>query len=82
MRIDKFLSVVGILKRRNQAQDMLKNNLIFINAISSKASREVKIGDIVEIKYVDNVRKFIVLNIPTSKNIPKSNRHLYFKELT
>lgn len=81
MRIDKFLSIVGILKRRKQAQEMLKNNSIFINSIPSKPSKEVKIGDVIEIQYVEYVRKFIVLNLPSSKSIPKSSRDLYFKEL-
>ena len=81
MRIDKFLSIVGILKRRNQAQEMLKSNLVFINSIPSKASKEVKIGDVIEIQYVEYVRKFIVLNLPLSKSIPKSSRDSYFKEL-
>ncbi len=48
MRIDKFLNAVNITKRRTIAQDMIDNKVIKIAGIPVKASRNVKVGDIIE----------------------------------
>ena len=42
---------------------------IFVNGKVVKASYEVKIGDIVEIKFGDKISKFEILQIPTSQKI-------------
>jgi ribosomal 50S subunit-recycling heat shock protein len=78
MRIDKFLNAVNITKRRSIALDMLKNGVVFLNNIQSKASKEVKIGDTIEIKYLDNnSKKYKVLEVPTLKTTPKSQQSQY-----
>jgi len=46
-----------------------------------KASKDVKIGDIIEIKYIEYIKKYRVLQIPTTKTIPKSQKDEYTKEL-
>lgn len=81
MRIDKFLNTVNIVKRRTIAQDMIDNGLVSINNIKVKPSREVKINDILEIQFLDQKRKFLVLAIPTLKTIPKNTKELYIKEI-
>ncbi len=81
MRIDKFLNAVNIVKRRSIAQDMLKNEVVFINDKLAKPSKEVKIGDIITIKYLKGDKRYEVLQIPTVKNIPKAKMSEYVKEL-
>ena len=81
MRIDKFLNAVNITKRRAIAEDMLAHKVVFINSIAVKKAKEVKIGDIIEIKYLEYTDKFKVLMIPTTKSTPKSKQSEYVTKL-
>lgn len=81
MRIDKFLNVVNITKRRAIAEDMCKNGVVSINEIVVKASKEVKINDIISIKFNTHIDKYKVLEIPTSKNIPKNTQSQFVEKL-
>ncbi|AXH14990.1 ribosome-associated heat shock protein (S4 domain) [Malaciobacter mytili LMG 24559] len=82
MRIDKFLNAVNITKRRAVAEDMLAHQVVFINNQSVKKSKEVKVGDIIEIKYLDKSDKFKVLQVPTTKSTPKSKMLEYVEKLS
>jgi ribosomal 50S subunit-recycling heat shock protein len=81
MRIDKFLNTVNIVKRRSLAEDMCKSGVVKVNNKVAKPSKNIKIGDIIEIEYLDKTKKFEVLNIPTTKTIPKSKKDEYVKEI-
>ena len=81
MRIDKFLNAVNITKRRAVAEDMLAHKVVFIGAIAVKKAKEVKIGDIIEIRYLEYTDKFEVLQIPKTKSTPKSAQSEYVKKL-
>ena len=63
MRIDKFLKVSRILKRRTVAQEACTEEKVIINGKAAKPSAQVKIGDEVEILYASGVLKFRVVNI-------------------
>jgi len=81
MRIDKFLNAVNITKRRAVAEDMLAHKVVFINGLSVKKAKEVKIDDIIEIKYLEYSDRFKVLQIPKTKSTPKSNQSDYVTKL-
>ncbi len=81
MRIDKFLNSVNITKRRSVAQDMIANKVVLINDVVVKASKNVEVGDVVTINYLNETKKYQVLQIPTTKSTPKSLQHQYIKEL-
>ncbi len=81
MRIDKFLNTTNILKRRSLAQDLIKNNLVSVNGVIVKASKEVKIGDMVEIKFLQYSKKYKILAIPQNKNIPKNAKNDFWEEI-
>jgi ribosomal 50S subunit-recycling heat shock protein len=81
MRIDKFLNAVNITKRRAVAEDMLAHKVVFINDIPVKKAKEVKIDDIIEIKYLEYSDKFKVLQIPKTKSTPKSLQSEYVTKL-
>ncbi len=81
MRVDKFINTVNITKRRTVAEDMCKSGVVFINDKQVKASKDVKVDDIIMIKYLETEKKYQVLQIPTTKTIPKSKSHEYIKEL-
>lgn len=64
MRIDKFLKVSRVIKRRTVANEAADSGRISVNGKVIKASYEVKVGDIVEIKFGDKVSKFEIIEIP------------------
>lgn len=51
MRIDKFLKVSRLIKRRTLAKDVTENERILVNDKIVKPSYQVKIGDLISIVY-------------------------------
>ena len=70
MRIDKFLKMSKVIKRRTVANEAADGGRIKVNSKVVKPSYDVKIGDIVEIKFGDKVSKFEVLRIPERQSEP------------
>ena len=81
MRIDKFLNAVNITKRRVIAEDMLAHKVVLINNIIVKKAKEVKVNDIITIKYLEYSDNFKVLKIPTTKSTPKSKQDEYVEPI-
>ena len=73
MRLDKFLKVARVIKRRTIANEAVDSGRVSVNGKRAKASYEVKIGDVVEIAFGDSISKFEILYIPTvlKKDIPE-----------
>ncbi|HAZ90577.1 MAG TPA: RNA-binding protein [Eubacterium sp.] len=51
MRLDKYLKVSRLIKRRTVAKEVCDAGRVFINDKPAKASTEVKIGDLIRIEY-------------------------------
>ncbi len=66
MRLDKFLKVSRVIKRRTIANEAADGGRVIVNGKIVKPSYEVKVGDIVEIKFGDKVSKFEIIKIPTT----------------
>lgn len=81
MRIDKFLNSSNITKKRTIAQDMLHSGVVKINDTTCKASKNVAVGDVITITFLKGVKRYKVLELPTTKSTPKSEQDRYFKEL-
>jgi len=81
LRIDKFLNSVNIVKRRSIADEMCKEGVVFINGKKAKPSKDVKVGDKIEIHYLSGIKKYEVLKLPETKTIPKSKKNEYVKEI-
>lgn len=81
MRLDKFLSCTNIVKRRGISADMIEHNVVGLNGAIAKASKEVKIGDEIEIKYLEAPKKYKVISIPVTKNTPKVDASKYWIEI-
>lgn len=60
MRIDKFLKLSRIIKRRTVANEACDSSYVVVNGRPVKASYDVKIGDIIEIQYGNKTTKFEV----------------------
>ncbi len=63
MRIDKFLKVSRLIKRRTVANDACDNAHVSVNGKPVKASYDVKVGDIIEIAFGERVLKARVLKV-------------------
>ena len=63
MRLDKYLKVSRIIKRRTIANEVCDAGRVKINDKTAKASTEVKVSDIVEMRFGEKVTKFEVLSI-------------------
>lgn len=60
MRIDKFLKVSRILKRRTLAQEACDKGKVSVNGKEAKPAHQIKVGDVVEIRYTDGGIKFVI----------------------
>ena len=69
MRIDKFLKVSRIIKRRTIANEAADNGRISVNGKVVKPSYDIKINDIVEIIFGDQTSKFKITAIPTKQSV-------------
>lgn len=71
MRLDKFLKVSRVIKRRTVANDAADMGRVSVNGRVVKPSYEVKEGDIVEIKFGDKISRFQILSVPkvAGKNV-------------
>ena len=76
MRIDKFLKVSRVIKRRSVAADACDGGRIEINGKVVKPSKDVKIGDIVQVSFGDNTLRFEVLDI-NEKQTKQSAENMY-----
>lgn len=63
MRIDKYLKVSRIIKRRTIAQEACDSGRVMINDKLAKSSTDVKVGDVIEIRFGNNTAKYEVLEV-------------------
>jgi ribosomal 50S subunit-recycling heat shock protein len=63
MRLDKFLKVSRLIKRRTVANEACDAGRVLVNEKSAKASLNVKVGDIIEIQFGTSSVKVEVLGV-------------------
>lgn len=63
MRLDKYLKVSRIIKRRTIANEACDSGRVSVNGNVAKASYDVKAGDILELRFGEKITKFEVLNV-------------------
>ena len=63
MRIDKFLKVSRILKRRTLAQQACDKGKVIVNGKEVKPAKQIKAGDEVELQFTGGSLKFRILQI-------------------
>ena len=79
MRLDKYLKVSRIIKRRTVANEACDAGRVTLNGKVVRASAEVKTGDIIEIQFGSNVTKVEVLSVMDSTK--KESAALMYKSL-
>lgn len=71
MRLDKFLKVSRIIKRRTVANEACDNGRVLVNGKVARASYDVKIDDLIEITFGTHIFKAKVTMI--SETVSKDN---------
>lgn len=63
MRLDKYLKVSRLIKRRTVANEVCDAKHVTVNGKIAHASYDVKVGDVIEISMGQNVTRARVLNV-------------------
>ncbi|MBO4617029.1 Ribosomal 50S subunit-recycling heat shock protein, contains S4 domain [Lachnospiraceae bacterium YSD2013] len=79
MRLDKYLKVSRLIKRRTVANEACDNGRVTINGKVAKASTEVKVGDVIAISFGNKEVKAEVLDI--QETVKKETAGELFKYL-
>ena len=79
MRLDKYLKVSRIIKRRTVAKEASEGGRVTINGKTAKPSSEVKEGDVLEIRFGDKMARFRVLAV--AETVRKSDAGSMFELL-
>lgn len=77
MRLDKYLKVARILKRRSVAKELADQERILVNTRKAKPSTEVKINDIVCVQFGN--RELTIKVLDTPKQVNKNDAALMFE---
>ena len=80
MRLDKYLKVSRLIKRRTVANEACDGERVMVNGRTAKASYDVKIGDILEIRYGQKTVKVEVLDL--SESTKKADAVAMYREIT
>ena len=79
MRLDKYLKVSRLIKRRAVANEACDAGRVFINDRPAKASADVKVGDVITIAFGNKDVKVEVLNV--QETVKKEEAKELFKYL-
>ena len=79
MRLDKYLKVSRIIKRRTLAAQACSAGKVSVNGSPSKASVNVKVGDVIELTFGANTTKVEVTALKESTK--KEDAALMYKNL-
>lgn len=63
MRLDKFLKVSRIIKRRTVANEACDSSYVSVNGRPAKASYDVKVGDIITVRFGSRTTDFMVKSV-------------------
>lgn len=77
MRLDKFLKVSRLIKRRTIANEVSETGRVFVNGNPAKPAKQLKVGDIIEIEYHNRTVKVKILIIPQNNVSIQESSTLY-----
>lgn len=79
MRIDKYLKVSRLIKRRTVANEACDNERVSVNGRIVRASYDVKAGDVIEIRFGQRELRVRVLEV--REHIGKDEAHTMYEEV-
>lgn len=80
MRLDKYLKVSRLIKRRTVANEACDGERVMVNGRVAKASYDVKVGDVLEIRFGQKTVKVEVLQL--NESTKKADAVAMYKEIT
>lgn len=79
MRLDKFLKVSRIIKRRTVANEACDAGRVLVNGQPAKASKDIKVGDKIEIQFGQRIVKVEVSSV--KETVKKEEAAEMYKEI-
>lgn len=79
MRLDKYLKISRLIKRRTVANEACDNARVTVNGRPAKASYEIKIGDVLEIRFGQRALKVEVTAI--NEYAQKADANAMYREI-
>lgn len=79
MRLDKYLKVSRLIKRRTVANEACDNERVAVNGKTARASYEVKAGDIIAIRFGERTLTVEVLEV--RENAGKADASAMYREI-
>lgn len=79
MRLDLFLKITRVIPRRSLAQEFCDKGLISVNDAAAKSSKEIKAGDVIEIRRRDRISRILVMQVPTTKQVSKDSAGEFYR---
>ena len=80
MRLDKFLKVSRLIKRRTVANEACDNERVTVNGRVARASYDVKVGDVITIRFGQKALSVEVLSV--ADNVGKADAAAMYREAT
>lgn len=77
MRLDKFLKVSRLIKRRTVANEISDQGRVFINGRLAKASTSVKEGDKITVEFYNKTVTVEILRVPFGNVSVQESKNLY-----
>ena len=79
MRLDKYLKTSRLIKRRTVANEACDAQRVTVNGLPAKASYDVKVGDVLEIRFGAKTLRVEVLSV--AENVRKEDAVGMYREL-
>ena len=79
MRLDKYLKVSSLIKRRTVANEACDNERVSVNGRPARASYEVKVGDVIAIRFGERTLTVEVLSV--QENAGKAEASALYREV-
>ena len=80
MRLDKYLKVSRLIKRRTVANEACDNARVTVNGREARASYDVKVGDVITIRFGQKALSVEVLSV--ADNVGKADAAAMYRETT
>ena len=80
MRLDKYLKVSRLIKRRTAANEACDNERVTVNGRVARASYDVKVGDVITIRFGQKALSVEVLSV--ADNMGKADAAAMYRETT
>ena len=80
MRLDKYLKVSRLIKRRTVANEACDNERVTVNGRVARASYDVKVGDVITIRFGQTALSVEVLSV--ADNVGKADAAAMYRETT